>query len=82
LPTILSPADVTQLGRAGVSGFFTEGGGKTSHAALVAARAGPASGRRVQGFIKHIRTGMTVIVDGGRGEVILEPRHRGAGPLR
>jgi phosphotransferase system enzyme I (PtsI) len=27
----------------------------------------------VQGFIKHIRTGMTVIVDGGRGEVILEP---------
>jgi phosphotransferase system enzyme I (PtsI) len=27
----------------------------------------------VQDFIKHIRTGMTVIVDGGRGEVILEP---------
>ena len=69
----LSPADVTQLGRAGVSGFFTEGGGKTSHAALVARALGLPLVAGVQGFIKHIRTGMTVIVDGGRGEVILEP---------
>jgi phosphotransferase system enzyme I (PtsI) len=69
----LSPADVTQLGRAGVSGFFTEGGGKTSHAALVARALGLPMVAGVQDFIKHIRTGMTVIVDGGRGEVILEP---------
>jgi phosphotransferase system enzyme I (PtsI) len=69
----LSPADVTQLGRAGVSGFFTEGGGKTSHSALVARALGLPLVAGVQGFIKHIRTGMTVIVDGGRGEVILEP---------
>ena len=69
----LSPADVTQLGRAGVSGFFTEGGGKTSHAALIARALGLPLVAGVQGFIKHIRTGMTVIVDGGRGEVILEP---------
>jgi phosphoenolpyruvate-protein phosphotransferase (PTS system enzyme I) len=71
----LSPADVTQLGRAGVSGFFTEGGGKTSHAALVARALGLPLVAGVQGFVKHIRTGMTVIVDGGRGEVILEPDH-------
>jgi phosphotransferase system enzyme I (PtsI) len=69
----LSPADITQLGRAGVSGFFTEGGGKTSHAALVARALGLPLVAGVQDFIKHIRTGMTVIVDGGRGEVILEP---------
>lgn len=69
----LSPADITQLGRAGVSGFFTEGGGKTSHAALVARALGLPMVAGVQDFIKHIRTGMTVIVDGGRGEVILEP---------
>jgi phosphotransferase system enzyme I (PtsI) len=69
----LSPADVTPLGRAGVSGFFTEGGGKTSHSALVARALGLPLVAGVQGFIKHIRTGMTVIVDGGRGEVILEP---------
>jgi phosphoenolpyruvate-protein phosphotransferase (PTS system enzyme I) len=69
----VSPADITQLGRAGVSGFFTEGGGKTSHAALVARALGLPLVAGVQDFIKHIRTGMTVIVDGGRGEVILEP---------
>ena len=55
----LSPADITQLGRAGVSGFFTALG-----LPMVAG---------VRDFTKHIRTGMTVIVDGGRGEVILEP---------
>jgi phosphotransferase system enzyme I (PtsI) len=59
----LSPADVTQLGRAGVSGFFTEGGGKTSHAALVARALGLPLVAGVQGFIKHIRTGMTVITE-------------------
>ena len=32
----LSPADTTQLGRAEVAGFFTEGGGQTSHTAIVA----------------------------------------------
>jgi phosphoenolpyruvate-protein phosphotransferase (PTS system enzyme I) len=69
----VSPADITQLGRAGVSGFFTEGGGKTSHAALVARALGLPLVAGVQDFIKHIRSGMTVIVDGGRGEVILEP---------
>jgi len=69
----LSPADITQLGRAGVSGFFTEGGGKTSHAALVARALGLPMVAGVQDFVKHVRTGMTVIVDGGRGEVILEP---------
>jgi len=69
----LSPADITQLGRAGVSGFFTEGVGKTSHAALVARALCLPMVAGVQDFIKHIRTGMTVIVDGGRGEVILEP---------
>jgi len=69
----LSPADITQLGRAGVSGFFTEGGGKTSHAALVARALGLPLVAGIQDFVQHIRSGLTVIVDGGRGEVILEP---------
>lgn len=69
----LSPADMTQLGRAGVLGFFTEGGGKTSHTAVVARALALPLVVGVQNFGKHIRTGMTVIVDGGRGEVILEP---------
>lgn len=69
----LSPADITQLGRAGVSGFFTEGGGKTSHSAVVARALGLPLVVGVHDVIKHIRTGMTVIVDGARGELILEP---------
>lgn len=69
----LGPADVTQLGRAGVSGFFTEGGGKTSHTAVVARAVGLPYVVGVHDYIHHIRTGMTVIVDGGRGEVILDP---------
>jgi phosphoenolpyruvate-protein phosphotransferase (PTS system enzyme I) len=69
----LSPADVTTLGRAGVSGFFTEGGGKTSHTAVVARAVGLPYVVGVHDFIHHIRSGMTVIVDGGRGEVILDP---------
>jgi phosphotransferase system enzyme I (PtsI) len=68
----LSPADVTQLGRSGVSGFFTEGGGKTSHTAVVARAVGLPLVVGVHDYIHHIRTGMTVIVD-GRGEVILDP---------
>ena len=70
----LSPADITQLARVGVAGFFTEGGGKTSHSAVLARAYGLPY---VVGRAGLLRTtsapGMTVIVDGGRGEVILEP---------
>ncbi len=69
----LSPADVTQLGRAGVSGFFTEGGGKTSHTVVVARALGLPFVVGVQDFVQHILPGMSVIVDGGRGELILDP---------
>jgi phosphotransferase system enzyme I (PtsI) len=69
----LSPADVTQLGRAGISGFFTEGGGKTSHTAVVARALGLPYVVGVHDYMHHIRSGMTVIVDGGRGQVILDP---------
>jgi phosphotransferase system enzyme I (PtsI) len=69
----LSPADVTQLGRAGISGFFTEGGGKTSHTAVVARALGLPYVVGVHDYMHHIRSGMTAIVDGGRGQVILDP---------
>jgi phosphoenolpyruvate-protein phosphotransferase (PTS system enzyme I) len=69
----LSPADVTQLGRAGISGFFTEGGGKTSHTAVVARALGLPYVVAVHDYMHHIRSGMAVIVDGERGEVILDP---------
>ncbi len=69
----LSPADVIQLGRAGVTGFFTEGGGKTSHTGVVARALGLPVVVGVSDFAHHVHPGMTVIVDGTRGEVILDP---------
>ncbi len=69
----LSPADVTQLARVGVSGFFTEGGGKTSHTAIVARALGLPLVVGVSDFVRHVHPGMTVIVDGTRGEVVLDP---------
>ncbi len=69
----VSPADITQLARAGVAGFFTEGGGKTSHSAVLSRAYGIPYVVGVQECFHHIRPGTTVIVDGGRGEVILDP---------
>src|SRR6185436_1547185 len=69
----VSPADITSLARVGVAGFFTEGGGKTSHSAVLSRAYGLPYVVGVQECFHHIRPGTTVIVDGGRGEVILDP---------
>ena len=69
----VSPADITQLARVGVAGFFTEGGGKTSHSAVLCRAYGLPYVVGVQDCFHYIRPGTTVIVDGGRGEVILDP---------
>lgn len=69
----LSPADVTQLGRAGVGGLFTETGGRTSHTAVVSRALALPYVVGIPSVADHVRPGMQVIVDGNRGEVILEP---------
>ncbi len=69
----LSPADVTQLGRKGAGGFFTEAGGKTSHSAVVSRALGLPLVVGVHDIGVNLRPGSSVVVDGTRGEVILEP---------
>ena len=69
----LSPADVAQLGRAEVAAFCTEGGGRTSHTAIVARALGLPLVVGVERLGNRVWSGMTVIVDGNRGEVILDP---------
>lgn len=69
----LSPADTIQLTRAAIAGFVTDGGGKTSHTAILArAHELPA----VVG-LEDITTAITadelIIVDGTRGMVIVNP---------
>jgi phosphotransferase system enzyme I (PtsI) len=69
----LSPADVAQLGRAEAVGFCTEGGGRTSHAAIVARALGLPYIVGIEGLGHKVWSGMTVVIDGFRGEVILDP---------
>jgi phosphoenolpyruvate-protein kinase (PTS system EI component) len=79
----LSPADAGQLGRAEVAGFCTEGGGRTSHSAIIARTLGLPYVVELEGLGRKARSGMTLLVDGSRGAVILDPdeetlRHYGA----
>ncbi len=69
----LSPADAAQLGRAESAGFCTEGGGRTSHTAIVARALGLPYVVGVEGLGHQVWSGMTVVIDGFRGEVILDP---------
>jgi len=69
----LAPADVAQLGRAEAAGFCTEGGGRTSHTAIVARALGLPYVVGVEGLGRRAWSGMKVIIDGARGEVILDP---------
>jgi phosphoenolpyruvate-protein phosphotransferase (PTS system enzyme I) len=69
----LSPADAAQLGRAEAAGFCTEGGGRTSHTAIIARALGLPYVVGVEGLGRRAWSGMTVVIDGARGEVILDP---------
>jgi phosphoenolpyruvate-protein phosphotransferase (PTS system enzyme I) len=69
----LGPADAAQLGRAEAAGFCTEGGGRTSHTSIVARALGLPYVVGVEGLGHKVWSGMTVVVDGFRGEVILDP---------
>jgi phosphotransferase system enzyme I (PtsI) len=69
----LSPADAAQLGRAEAAGFCTEGGGRTSHTAIVARALGLPYVVGVEGIGRRVWSGMTVVIDGARGEVTLDP---------
>jgi phosphotransferase system enzyme I (PtsI) len=69
----LSPADAAQLGRAEVAGFTTEGGGRTSHTSIIARAMGLPYVVGVENLGQKIWSGMTLIIDGSRGEVILDP---------
>jgi phosphoenolpyruvate-protein phosphotransferase (PTS system enzyme I) len=69
----LSPADAAQLGRAEAAGFCTEGGGRTSHTAIVARALGLPYVVGIEDLGHKVWSGMTLIIDGDRGDVILDP---------
>ncbi|MFM8943770.1 MAG: phosphoenolpyruvate--protein phosphotransferase [Actinomycetota bacterium] len=75
----LSPSDVASLDLAKVRGVVTEGGGTTSHAAIVARANGLAAVVGVADVLAGLATGTQIALDGTSGEVIVDPDAATAG---
>ena len=69
----LSPADTAQLHKAAVSGLITDAGGKTSHTAIISRALDLPYVAGVKGLSGRIRPGTMLIVDGARGDVVVDP---------
>jgi len=72
----LSPADVANLPKDRVMGFIMEGGGETSHTAIIARALELPSIFGIKGIFDEIVDGEIVIVDGMKGLVIASPTKR------
>ena len=69
----LSPAEVVEIVRAGCAGFVTEAGGATSHTAILARGMGVAAVAGIADALSALPFGERALVDGGRGELVLNP---------
>jgi phosphotransferase system enzyme I (PtsI) len=69
----LSPADTLALSREDVRAFITVGGGRTSHAAILARALGVPCVLGIPELLHVVTGGEPVVVDGGMGVVVLHP---------
>lgn len=69
----LTPADTVAIREKLVKGFATDIGGKTSHTAIVAQGLEIPAVVGLKTISSQVRSGETIIVDGNKGEVILNP---------
>lgn len=69
----LTPSDTVTMREVMVNGFVTEIGGKTSHTALVAQSLEIPAVVGLKDILHQVKQGMSIIVDGNLGLVILEP---------
>ena len=69
----LTPADTVNMKEVMVKGFVTEIGGKTSHTALVAQSLEIPAVVGLKDITYKVKQGMSIIVDGNLGLVILDP---------
>ena len=69
----LTPSETASLDRKHVLGFVTEGGGRTSHTAILAGALEIPAIVGVGRFLSNVSTGETLIVDGNLGEIIISP---------
>ena len=68
----LAPAETATLNRAFVVGIITQGGGRTSHTAILAAQMGIPAVVQLHAA-SHIVAGTRVALDGDSGEVLIDP---------
>jgi len=69
----LSPADTSELNTTMVMGFITDVGGKTSHTAIMAQSLKIPAVLGLQSITNRVQDGTLLIVDGYKGEVIINP---------
>jgi len=69
----LSPADTMQMDKARVIGFATDLGGRTSHTAILARSLGIPAVVGLETLTVRVPSGLSVIVDGFLGILILNP---------
>ncbi|MCM3759724.1 phosphoenolpyruvate--protein phosphotransferase [Alkalihalobacillus oceani] len=72
----LTPSDTAQLNPAFIKGFATNIGGRTSHSAIMSRSLEIPAVVGAKTVTKEIKTGMTVIIDGIEGTVIVEPTEK------
>ncbi len=69
----LLPSQAVPLGGRELAGIVTQGGGATSHAAILARSRGIPAVAGVAGILKQVKNGDTIVVDGRNGHVIIDP---------
>lgn len=69
----LRPSSLAALAGAGVRGIVTEHGGWTSHTFILAREMGVPAVTGVRDLLRQARTGQLGVVDGDRGELVLNP---------
>ena len=69
----LVPSEAIRLGRANVVGFVVESGGRTSHTSIIARSLGIPTVSGVVGVTGMVTDEDPIVVDGGRGVVVLHP---------
>ncbi len=70
---MITPADAILFARSSVLGFAIDGGGVTSHVAILARSLGLPALVALHSAAEHIETGDIIILDGERGELIVSP---------
>ncbi len=72
----ITPADTALMDPARIAGFATALGGAESHTAIVARSLGLPAVLGAADVVTTVKTGDTLVIDGGRGRIVVNPTSR------